>query len=103
VIAFQKARTGQPSHTFPRRCALSRLTYLRGDGGGNVSPTDNYPDDDEALEKRVLAALGRADGLHSVAERLVGALLRLDLYSSPSLPECRRKSVKGFCSRYSAR
>jgi hypothetical protein len=44
-----------------------------------VSPTDNCPGDDDALEKRVLAALGRANGLHPLAERLVPALLRIDM------------------------
>jgi hypothetical protein len=44
-----------------------------------VSPTDNCPGDDDALEKRVLAALGRDNGLHLLAERLVPALLRIDM------------------------
>jgi hypothetical protein len=44
-----------------------------------VSPTDNCPSDDDALEKRVLAALGRASGLNPLAERLVSALLRIDM------------------------
>jgi hypothetical protein len=44
-----------------------------------VSPTDNCPGDDDALEKRVLAALGRANGLHPLAERLVPALVRIDM------------------------
>jgi hypothetical protein len=44
-----------------------------------VSPTDNYPGDDDALETRVLAALGRANGLHPLAQRLVSALLRIDM------------------------
>jgi hypothetical protein len=45
-----------------------------------VSPTDNCPGDDDALEKRVLAALGRANGMHpQLAERLVSALLRIDM------------------------
>jgi hypothetical protein len=44
-----------------------------------VSPTDNCPGDDDALEKRVLAALGRANGLNPRAERLVSALLRIDM------------------------
>jgi len=44
-----------------------------------VSPTDNCPGDDDALEKRVLATLGRANGLHPLAERLVPALLRIDM------------------------
>src|SRR5215831_5162397 len=47
-----------------------------GDGGDDVSPTDN---DDGALEKRVLTALGRANGPHPLAERLVSALLRIDM------------------------
>jgi hypothetical protein len=46
-----------------------------------VSPTDNCPCDDDALEKRILAALGRANGLHPLAERLVSALLRIDMPS----------------------
>ena len=50
-----------------------------GDGGDDVSPTDNCPSDDGALEKRILAALGRANGLHRLAERLVSALLRIDM------------------------
>ena len=33
----------------------------------------------DALEKRVLAALGRANGLNPRAERLVSALLRIDM------------------------
>jgi hypothetical protein len=49
------------------------------DGGDDVSPTDNYPSDDGALEKRVLAALGRANGPRPLAERLVSALLRIDM------------------------
>ena len=49
------------------------------DGGDDVSPTDNYPGDDDALEKRVLAALGRANGMHPLAERLVSALLRIEM------------------------
>jgi hypothetical protein len=44
-----------------------------------VNPTDNCPGDDDALEKRVLAALGRANGMHPLAERLVSALLRIDM------------------------
>ena len=44
-----------------------------------MSPTDNCPGDDDALEKRVLATLGRANGLHPLAERLVPALLRIDM------------------------
>jgi len=44
-----------------------------------VSPTDNGTGDDDALEKRVLAALGRANGPHPLAERLVSALLRIDM------------------------
>jgi hypothetical protein len=44
-----------------------------------VSPTDNCPGDNDALEKRVLAALGRANGLHPLAERLVPALLCIDM------------------------
>jgi hypothetical protein len=44
-----------------------------------VSSTDNCPGDDDALEKRVLAELGRADGLHPLAERLVAGLLRIDM------------------------
>jgi hypothetical protein len=44
-----------------------------------VSPTDNCPGDDDALEKRVLAALGRANGPHPLAERLVAGLLRIDM------------------------
>jgi hypothetical protein len=40
---------------------------------------DNCPGDDDALEKRVLAALERANGLHPLAERLVSALLRIDM------------------------
>jgi hypothetical protein len=44
-----------------------------------VSPTDNGTGDDDALEKRVLAALGRANGPHPLAERLVEALLRIDM------------------------
>jgi hypothetical protein len=44
------------------------------------SPADNWgPGDDDALEKRVLAALGRANGPHPLAERLVAALLRIDM------------------------
>ena len=43
------------------------------------SPADNCPGDDDALEKRVLAALGRANGPHPLAERLVSALLRIDM------------------------
>jgi hypothetical protein len=50
-----------------------------GDGGDGVSPADNCPGDDDALEKRVLAALGRANGPHPPAERLVAALLRIDM------------------------
>jgi hypothetical protein len=42
-----------------------------------VTNTDNG--DDDALEKRVLAALGRANGPHPLAERLVSALLRIDM------------------------
>jgi hypothetical protein len=42
-----------------------------------VTNTDNG--DDDALEKCVLAALGRSDGLHRLAERLVSILLRLDM------------------------
>jgi hypothetical protein len=49
------------------------------DGGDDVSPTDNCPSDDGALEKRVLAALGRANGPRPLAERLVSALLRIDM------------------------
>jgi hypothetical protein len=45
---------------------------------GDVSSPDNCAGDDD-LEKRVLGALGRGDGFHPVAERLVGALLRLDM------------------------
>jgi hypothetical protein len=44
-----------------------------------VSPADNCPGDDDALEKRVLAALGRANGPHPLAERLVAWLLRSDM------------------------
>ena len=44
-----------------------------------MSPTDNGTGDDDALEKRVLAALGRANGPHPLAERLVSALLRIDM------------------------
>ena len=44
-----------------------------------MSPTDNCPSDDGALEKRVLAELGRANGPHPLAERLVSALLRIDM------------------------
>jgi hypothetical protein len=44
-----------------------------------VNPTDNGTGDDDALEKRVLAALGRANGPHPLAERLVSALLRIDM------------------------
>jgi hypothetical protein len=40
---------------------------------------NNCPGDDDALEKRVLAALGRANGPHPLAERLVSALLRIDM------------------------
>ena len=47
--------------------------------GRGVIPTDNCPGDDDALEKRVLAALGRANGLHPFAERLVWWLLRHDM------------------------
>jgi hypothetical protein len=47
--------------------------------GRGVSSPDNCPGDDDALEKRVLAALGRANGLHPRAERLVSALLRIDM------------------------
>jgi hypothetical protein len=43
-----------------------------------ASPFDE-PGDDDALEKRVLAALGRAGGLYPLAERLVTALLRIDM------------------------
>jgi hypothetical protein len=46
-----------------------------------VSPIDDCPSDDDALEKRILAALGRADGLHPLAERLVWGLLRVDMPS----------------------
>jgi hypothetical protein len=42
-------------------------------------PTDNCPSDDDALEKRVLARLGRANGLNPLAERLVSALLHIDM------------------------
>ena len=47
--------------------------------GRGVIPTDNCPGDDDAREKRVLAALGRANGLHPLAERLVWWLLRHDM------------------------
>jgi hypothetical protein len=39
---------------------------------------DNYPGDDDALEKRILAALERAKGLNPLAERLISALLQID-------------------------
>jgi hypothetical protein len=47
--------------------------------GRGVSSPDKCPGDDDALEKRVLAALGRANGLNPLAERLVSALLRIDM------------------------
>ena len=57
--------------------ALRHLTSSDGgDGCDDVSPIDN---DDGALEKRILAALGRANGLNPLAERLVSALLRIDM------------------------
>jgi hypothetical protein len=43
------------------------------------SPADNCPGDDDTLEKRVLAALGRANGPQWLAERVVSALLRIDM------------------------
>jgi hypothetical protein len=46
-----------------------------------VSPIDDCSCDDDALEKRILTALGRADGLHPLAERLVWGLLRVDMPS----------------------
>jgi hypothetical protein len=39
---------------------------------------DNCPGDDDALEKRFLAALGRAKALNPMAERLILALLQID-------------------------
>jgi hypothetical protein len=39
---------------------------------------DNYPGDDAALEKRILAALERAKALNPLAERLISALLQID-------------------------
>jgi hypothetical protein len=42
-----------------------------------VSPTDNCIGHDDALEKHVLAVLGRANG--RIAERLVAWLLRIDM------------------------
>jgi len=83
AIEFWKARAGRPGHIFHRRCDFaprhSPSSDGGGDGGDDVSPTDNCPGDDDALEKRVLAALGRANGMHPPAERLVSALLRIDM------------------------
>ena len=72
---------GQPSRIFTVDVLALRHPPSSdgGDGGDDVSPTDNCPSDDGALEKRILAALGRANGLHRLAERLVSALLRIDM------------------------
>ena len=66
-----------------------------GDGCDDVSPIDN---DDGALEKRILAALGRANGLNPLAERLVSALLRIDMpLQLAKLARVPEENSDGFC------
>jgi len=79
AIASQKARGRPASRRTSSTVDVLALRHLPssdgGDGGDDVSPTDN---DDGAPEQRVLTALGRANGLH-LAERLVAILLRIDM------------------------
>jgi hypothetical protein len=70
----------------------------RTKGRLTTAPLSQEDEDDDAQEKRVLAALGRADGLHPLAERLVSWLLRIDmplqLAELARVPEDKRD---GFC------
>ena len=79
AIESGRRGAGRPAvaHLPPSMCCAPRhpTSSDGGDGGDDVSPIDN---DDGALEKSVLTALGRANGPDALAERLVSALLRID-------------------------